>query len=72
MYEARKCPKTKTKTEKERTRRTRRASERDAVYFELFMDPHNPRYNCKVGEQSSVLAIVIQLKFELFDFFNSS
>lgn len=40
-YEARKCQKTKTKTEKERTRRTRRASKKDAVYFELFMDLNN-------------------------------
>lgn len=37
-YEARKCLKTRTKTERERIRRARRVSERGAVYFELLMD----------------------------------
>lgn len=54
--------------EKERTRRTRRVSERDAVYFELLMDCNTLQYNCEVGgTKQSVLAIVIQMKFNLFN-----
>lgn len=60
---ARKCLKTKIKMGKERTRRTRRASEKDAVYFELFVDFFKKSYSIAVvGKQSSTS---LRLSFRL-------